>query len=157
MNISLRPAVPHDYDFCKHLYFTENAWILEALHLDRTAHELRFPEQWKLPEVRIVVSSDSPIGWLQSTAHQDALFLSQLYIVGSCQRRGIGTQIMHRLIAEAAQANLPLKLDVVRINPALRLYQRLGFRITGEEEHKFNMTLDPIPPSPAAPSPNADY
>jgi ribosomal protein S18 acetylase RimI-like enzyme len=52
---------------------------------------------------------------------------------------------VQRLISEAVQAILPLKLDVVKINPALRLYQRLGFRITGEEEHKFNMTLDPGP------------
>ena len=55
------------------------------------------------------------------------------------------TVIVQRLISEAVQAILPLKLDVVKINPALRLYQRLGFRITGEEEHKFNMTLDPGP------------
>ena len=151
MNFSLRPAVPNDYDFCKHLYFIANSWILEALHLDRIAHELRFPEQWKLAEVRIIVSDDSTIGWLQSAARHNTLFLSQLYVVGSRQRQGIGTQIMHRLIAEAAQANLSLRLDVVKINSALRLYQRLGFRITGEEEHKFNMTLDPNPPSPAVP------
>jgi ribosomal protein S18 acetylase RimI-like enzyme len=48
------------------------------------------------------------------------------------------------------QAILPLKLDVVKINPAMRLYLRLGFRITGEEEHKFNMTLDPPSRSTAA-------
>jgi ribosomal protein S18 acetylase RimI-like enzyme len=46
---------------------------------------------------------------------------------------------VQRLISEAVQAILPLKLDVVKINPAMRLYLRLGFRITGEEEHKFNM------------------
>ncbi len=83
------------------------------------------------------------IGWLQSAMHPDAFFLTQLYIVRSSQRQGIGTEILYRLIVEAAEANLPLKLDVAKINPALRLYQRLGFRITGEEEHKFNMTLDP--------------
>ncbi|MGD0367013.1 MAG: GNAT family N-acetyltransferase [Acidobacteriaceae bacterium] len=145
MKIGLRPAVPADYGFCKNLYLTENQWILEALHLDRTAHEASFSEQWKLPEVRIVVGGGVDIGWLQSAAHPDGLFLGQLYIVRPLQRQGIGAEIVSRLIAEAAQANLPLKLDVVKINPALRLYQRLGFRITGEEEHKFSMTLDPPP------------
>jgi ribosomal protein S18 acetylase RimI-like enzyme len=143
MKIGLRPAVLADYDFCKSLYFTENQWILETLRLDREAHEVRFPEQWKLYEVRIILGDGVGIGWLQSAARQDGLYLSQLYIASSFQRQGIGARIMSRVIAEAAQANLPLKLDVVKINPALRLYQRLGFRISGEEEHKFNMTLDP--------------
>lgn len=143
MKIGLRPALASDYDFCKSLYFTENQWILEALRLDREAHEARFPEQWKLYEVRIIVGDGVDIGWLQSAARQDGLYLRQLYIVSPLQRQGIGTGIMSRAIAEAALAKLPLKLDVVKINPALRLYQRLGFRITGEEEHKFNMTLDP--------------
>jgi GNAT superfamily N-acetyltransferase len=143
MKIGLRLAVPADYDFCKNLYFTENQWILEALHLDRAAHEMKFPDQWKLPEVRIIVADGVDIGWLQSAAHPDGIFLGQLYIVGPWQRQGIGGEIISRLIAEAAEAKLPLKLDVVKINPALRLYQRLGFRITGEEEHKFNLILDP--------------
>jgi GNAT superfamily N-acetyltransferase len=139
VNIGLRPAVPADYAFCKSLYFTENQWILEALRLDPVAHEVKFPEQWKLPEVRIIVVDGLDIGWLQSAAHQDGLYLGQLYIVRPFQRQGIGAEMMQRLIAESTQSNLPLKLDVVKINPAMRLYLRLGFRITGEEEHKFNM------------------
>jgi ribosomal protein S18 acetylase RimI-like enzyme len=31
----------------------------------------------------------------------------------------------------------------VKINPALRLYERLGFRITHEDERKFYMKRDP--------------
>lgn len=143
MNIGLRPAAPDDYAFCKDLYFTENQWILDALHLDRAAHEVGFPEKWKLPEVRIITVDGSAIGWLQTTIDEDALFLGQLYLARSFQRQGIGTEVLHRLIAQAARAPLPIKLTVVKINPALRLYQRLGFRITGEDEHKFHMTLDP--------------
>jgi ribosomal protein S18 acetylase RimI-like enzyme len=143
MKIDLRPAVPGDYDFCKSLYFAQNRWILEALQLDHAAHEARFPEQWKAAEVRIILLDGEDVGWLQSAAQAELLFLSQLYIARSFQGRGIGTKVMHRMIAEARHANRPIALDVVKINPALRLYQRLGFRITGEEEHKFNMTLDP--------------
>lgn len=143
MNIGLRPALPQDYEFSRDLYFTENQWILDALRLDRAAHEVRFPEQWKLPQVRIITLDGSAIGWLQTTVQEDALFLNQLYIVRPCQRHGIGAEVLRRLIAEAAAAHLPIKLDVVKINPALRLYQRLGFLITGEEEYKFHMTLNP--------------
>ncbi len=143
MNIGLRPADQEDYEFSRNLYFTENQWILDALRLNRAAHEVRFSEQWKLPQVRIITLDSAAIGWLQTTVQEDALFLDQLYIVRPCHRQGIGTAVLHRLIAEAAGAHLPIKLDVVKINPALRLYQRLGFQITGEDEHKFHMTLNP--------------
>jgi ribosomal protein S18 acetylase RimI-like enzyme len=46
---------------------------------------------------------------------------------------------MHRLIDEAARADHAVTLGVVKTNPALRLYRRLGFAITGEEQRKYNM------------------
>ena len=143
MNIILRPADAGDYDFCRNLYFAENDWILEALGLDRAAHEALFPELWKVSEVRLIVADGEEIGWLQIEAQTGALFLGQIYIVRSSQRHGIGTEVLRHIIAEAAAAHLPLKLDVAKINPALRLYQRLGFQITSEEQHKFNLTLEP--------------
>ena len=62
---------------------------------------------------------------------------------GAFQGRGIGTQVMKQLIGEAATAGQAVCLDVVKINRALRLYERLGFRITGEEERKFYMRREP--------------
>jgi ribosomal protein S18 acetylase RimI-like enzyme len=35
---------------------------------------------------------------------------------------------MHRLIGEAARLHQAVRLAVVKINPALRLYERLGFQ-----------------------------
>ena len=34
----------------------------------------------------------------------------------------------------------------MKINPALALYERLGFRITHEDEHKFYMRAEPGTP-----------
>jgi ribosomal protein S18 acetylase RimI-like enzyme len=52
---------------------------------------------------------------------------------------GIGTAVMHRIIDEASTAALAVTLGVVKTNPALRLYGRLGFRITHEDERKYYM------------------
>jgi ribosomal protein S18 acetylase RimI-like enzyme len=46
---------------------------------------------------------------------------------------------MTRLIGEAAQSSQAVTLGVVKTNPALRLYERLGFRITHDDERKFYM------------------
>jgi len=40
---------------------------------------------------------------------------------------GIGTAILHDPLAEAAIAQKPVRIHVEKFNPALRLYERLGF------------------------------
>ena len=65
------------------------------------------------------------------------LFVAQMFVDGPFQRRGIGTEVMKRLIGEANESNLAVRLNVVRINPARRLYERLGFRVTHEDDRKF--------------------
>jgi hypothetical protein len=46
------------------------------------------------------------------------------------------------LIEEAARAGQALTLGVEKTNPALRLYERLGFRTTHEDDRKFYMQHD---------------
>ena len=79
---------------------------------------------------------------MQSFPVDGDFFLAQLFIHRPHQGQGIGTEVMRQLIAEAAHAGQAVCLDVVKINPALRLYQRLGFRIVGQEETKFYMKRD---------------
>ena len=50
---------------------------------------------------------------------------------------------MNRLIGEAARLDQAVRLAVVKINPALRLYERLGFHTTHEDARKFYMKRDP--------------
>ena len=83
------------------------------------------------------------MGWLQCIGSSDELFLAQLFVDGPFQNRGIGTEVMNRLINEATVRNQSVALAVVKINPALRLYQRLGFRIMHEDERKYYMQRGP--------------
>jgi ribosomal protein S18 acetylase RimI-like enzyme len=46
---------------------------------------------------------------------------------------------MQALIEEATRSQRAVYLAVVKINPARRLYERLGFRVTGEDQHKVYM------------------
>ncbi len=41
---------------------------------------------------------------------------------------GIGTCLLSELISESEASGKPLSIHVERFNPALRLYDRLGFR-----------------------------
>jgi ribosomal protein S18 acetylase RimI-like enzyme len=74
---------------------------------------------------------------------EDALFLAQLFVDRALRGQGIGTAVVNALVEEAMRANRALTLGVVKTNPALRLYERLGFRVTHEDERKFYMRRDP--------------
>ena len=142
MHITLRPAVTEDFDYCKRLYFTGMQAIIEQLQLDKVAQAVGFQQQWELTQVRIILLDGLDVGWLQSVQQHDGLFIRQLCVDGAFQRRGIGTAVMNRLIGEAAQVKQAVRLSVVKMNPALRLYKRLGFYTTHEDDRKFYMKRD---------------
>lgn len=146
MQIAFRPALTQDFGYCKRLYFSGMNKIVEELNLDRTAQAAGLEQQWILTEVQIITCGGSDVGWLQTKTQGDGLFVAQLFVEASVQRRGIGTAVMNRLIAEAARAHRAVLLAVVKTNPAVRLYERLGFQVTHEDDRKFYMKRDPNGP-----------
>ena len=140
--LALRPARPQDFDYCARLYFEGMDSIIKALNLNQDAQVADFRQRWDVGPVRIITLDEADIGWLQSFVKDDALFLGQLFVDGALRRQGIGSEVVKGLIDEAARAGQALTLGVVKINPALRLYERLGFRTTHEDERKFYMRRD---------------
>ena len=67
--------------------------------------------------------------------------LAQIFILPSHQNRGIGTRLVRGLIAEARVARKPLRLRVLSVNPARRLYEREGFRVTEATPERYYMEL----------------
>ena len=53
--------------------------------------------------------------------------LAQLYVLPEQQNRGIGTRLLRELAREAQAAGKPLRIRVLAVNPARRLYAREGF------------------------------
>jgi GNAT superfamily N-acetyltransferase len=144
MNVAFRPARPEDFDYCERLYFAEMERINRELKLDRDLQVASFRRQWEVTQVRIITLDGADIGWLQSTTRDGSYFLGQIFVEASRQRRGIGTEAMHRLIGEATRLHQAMTLGVVKTNPAKRLYERLGFRTTHEDDRKFYMRREPV-------------
>ncbi len=75
------------------------------------------------------------VGRLRITRESERIELSGVHLLPPAQGKGIGTQIIDQLKAEAVAANVPLDLAVDHDNPrARRLYERLGFVHTGEDD-----------------------
>lgn len=81
------------------------------------------------------------IGALAVERHATHIQLTQLYIVPSHQNRGIGTALIRELAREAKESSRPLRLRVLSVNPARRLYEREGFRVTSTTPERVFMEL----------------
>jgi ribosomal protein S18 acetylase RimI-like enzyme len=140
---SFRSARPQDFDYCAQFYFAAMNETIRELNIDMTAHAAGFRQRWQPTQVLIITLDGDDIGWLQTTTQNDSLFVAQLFVAAAFQRQGIGTEVMNHVIREAAGAGQAVTLGVVKTNPALRLYERLGFQITHEDDRKFYMRRGP--------------
>jgi GNAT superfamily N-acetyltransferase len=88
---------------------------------------------------RIVELRGRPVGCLALRRLPDEVRLNRVLLLPGFQNRGIGTRLVRDVVGEARAAGLPVRLRVLRVNPARRLYERLGFAVTGETETHFLM------------------
>jgi ribosomal protein S18 acetylase RimI-like enzyme len=92
---------------------------------------------WETCPPHIIMFDGAPVGTIaihrdQSGASSGLWHFGEFYIVPEFQKRGIGGNVLEGLIAEAAANGCGLRLEVIKINPAKRLYDRYGFQVTGE-------------------------
>jgi GNAT superfamily N-acetyltransferase len=66
-----------------------------------------------------------------------------LALLPEFRNRGLGTLLLRRLQREAAEANKPLRLQVIRFSRAVSLFERLGFVRTSETGTHFQMEWKP--------------
>lgn len=74
----------------------------------------------------------------------DAIHLINIGLTAAHRGRGIGTVLLRSLLDEARDQHLVVKLEVRHGNPALRLYQRLGFAVTGDNGMDIAMECRPF-------------
>ena len=118
-------------------------WIIERLFgWDPAREGKNFAQFFRLDEVRIITADEQDVGWIQEQVEDTTINLGSFYVMPMMQRRGIGTQVLQMLLARARNQSKAITLGVVKINPALRFYEKHGFRITHEDQHKFYLRAD---------------
>jgi GNAT superfamily N-acetyltransferase len=118
-------------------------WIIERLFgWDPAREGKNFAQFFRLDEVRIITADEQDVGWIQEQVDDATINLGSFYVMPMMQRRGIGTQVLQMLLARARNQSKAITLAVVKINPALRFYEKHGFRITHEDQHKFYLRAD---------------
>jgi len=143
-SIILRPARPADEVFLIELYgdarrqekeaagFTSEEWKT-FIAIQYTCQKRFYGAQFPDSDHRIILLDGRPIGraWVWRT--EEEIRILDLTIHSRHRNIGIGTDILRRYQTEANAAGKPLTHKVFYTNrAAIRLYERLGFTVTGE-------------------------
>lgn len=102
-----------------------------------------FKHKFDPTQQQIVVVDGRDVGVTSLQQRPDALFLANIQILPEQQGLGLGTAIITALLAQAASDGKAVTLRVLKVNPAQRLYRRLGFGVTGETETHILMIFEP--------------
>jgi ribosomal protein S18 acetylase RimI-like enzyme len=102
-----------------------------------------FREHFNLSRCQIVLVDSQPAGYFQVAREADHFFIEFIILAPAFHGRAVGTTLIQDLLAEANRAKLPVGLQVLKISPARRLYERLGFVTFGETETHFLMEARP--------------
>ena len=137
---TFRPATAEDAKF---LYALNEAAMKEYVVKTWGAWEESFQREWFRnhfePEItQIILLEGQPAGVLSLVEKEDRLELRNIQVHPDHQRRGIGTTILQSILGRGK----PVELQVVKVNSARQLYERLGFRATGETETHTLMRRD---------------
>ncbi|TFH75851.1 N-acetyltransferase [Gammaproteobacteria bacterium LSUCC0112] len=89
----------------------------------------------------IITRNSEDVGGYCLKHKTDHLYLEMLLLTAPAQRQGIGTHVMNLLIDQANHEDLPIRLSVLRNNPAHLFYRRLGFDVVAEDNFRYEMSL----------------
>ena len=137
---TLRPARDADRSFLFDLYAdTLRAHVEWAWGWDEEWQRRNMAAALPLAGWRIVVLAGHDAGALHVAQDATAHHLHLLLLRPAFQRRGLGSQLIAGLLARARGEGKALTLKVIKTNPARRLYDRLGFVVTGEDAVSWDM------------------
>jgi ribosomal protein S18 acetylase RimI-like enzyme len=139
VTIHRRPVEEADQPFLYELYASTRAeelavtgWSPEQkaafLRMQFDAQTAHYRTRYAGSEFSIVEADGVPAGRLYVARWANEIRIVDIALVPRFRNRGIGTQLIGEVLAEGRESGKPVTIHVETFNPALRLYQRLGFR-----------------------------
>jgi GNAT superfamily N-acetyltransferase len=141
--IVLRPESDADLDFLCALYgstreeeLAQTDWSREQkdafIRMQFDAQRAHYRTHYDGATFDIVEIDGEPVGRLYVYRGAKDVRIVDIALQPSVRGRGVGGTLLRQLIAEALPSGKTLSIHVERFNPAMRLYQRLGFRKVNE-------------------------
>jgi ribosomal protein S18 acetylase RimI-like enzyme len=138
--VTLRPATGEDTEFLAAVYAGTRTDELaltdwspeqkrEFCRMQFEAQAAHYRQHYLTAEYYIIEAEGSGVGRLYVDRWAREIRIMDIAILPEHRNRGIGARLLRELQDDAARCGKRLSIHVERMNPALALYQRLGFRM----------------------------
>lgn len=150
MSISLRTSLPEDEQLLFAVYSSTRAdelaltdWNAEQkqafLQMQFRTQQGQYQISYPNATRQIIAMDDVPAGQWMVDRSSDEILLVDISLLPEFRNLGLGASLLRDLQAEDKK----ITLHVIRTNPAVELYQRLGFVFVGDEAFYSRMEWDP--------------
>jgi len=150
-DLNLREATADDEPFLLEAYASTRLEELEPFGWDDNQQRAFIRMQFLARERtyprgdnRIILLNGRPIGRMLVDRSETGILLRDIALLTEYRNAGIGSRLIQDLMKEAASAGQPIRLHVLATSPAVRLYERLGFRRSGDDGAYLEMKWIPI-------------
>ena len=143
LGLAVRPMTDSDRPFVAALYASTRTAEIAGFGWPPELTRAFFDQQHRAQEHHyravypgadwlIVEQEGQPIGRLYVEERVQSLHLIDISLVPERRGSGAGSALLADLIAQADSLGKATSLQVEKVNPARRLYERLGFRATAD-------------------------
>jgi ribosomal protein S18 acetylase RimI-like enzyme len=144
MEINLRAICSGDENFLFTVYASTREDEMRLVDWDPTqkksflemqfnAQTSYYQENYPGAQFQIILLEDHPIGRLYLHSRKDEIRIMDITLLPEYRNRGIGSALLNEILGEAQKNNSCVTIHVERYNPALLLYERLGFRLAEDK------------------------
>lgn len=152
--IILRDVLPQDDSFLFQVYASTRAeemamvpWSMEQknafLLMQFTAQRTHYQKYYPRAKYQVIQLENVAIGRLIVDWSKNPVLLIDIALLPGYRNKGLGTAILKDMLAETTKLHWAMILHVETFNPALKLYERLGFVKTNEQGIYYEMTWNP--------------
>jgi ribosomal protein S18 acetylase RimI-like enzyme len=152
--VTLRPAEPLDEEFLYRVYASTRAEELAVVPWDEAekavflraqfdAQDRWYHEHYARASFEVVLIAGEPAGRLYLHRSAEEIRIVEIALLPEYRGRGIGSWLLGAVLDEADAAGKRVTIHVERLNPALRLYERLGFAVA--EDKGVYLFLERVP------------
>ena len=142
-SVELRPAAATDQEFRFHVYACSRAEELAVVDWDGPARRAFLRQQFDARETWYrgqfagatvdIVTVDGERAGVLCVDRGAEIRIVEIALVPERRGRGAGTALLRAVLAEADAAGKRVTVHVEALNPARRLYDRLGFTVAEDK------------------------
>jgi ribosomal protein S18 acetylase RimI-like enzyme len=154
INVNLRKVSLEDEAFLFRLYASTRAEELAAvqwseeqleafLRMQFNSQQRVYDAQYPQAEYQIILFDDRLVGAIRVNRAEHEIHLVDIALLPEYRNAGIGSSLLKELLAEGERWGRTVSLYVLKTNRTVKLYERLGFLVAGEDDAYLRMERHP--------------